>query len=101
MLFVNNAIISILLEIGLTFSETKFDRFTSAQDGFVDLILDRSIISGLERGAFGTMDSVIFLLHQQSSRKKTYHDINTARRVQLVIIHICSHGIDERDEPIT
>jgi hypothetical protein len=85
----------------LTFSETKFDRFTSAQDGFVDFILERSVISGLEGGAFGSMGLVIFLFHQQSPRKKTYHDIYTARRVQLVIIHICSHGIDERDEPIT
>jgi len=34
-------------------------------------------------------------------RQMTYHNINTAWRVQLVIIHICSHGVDERDEPIT
>jgi hypothetical protein len=49
----------------LTFSETKFDRFTSAQHGFVDFILDPSVLGGLEGGTFGTMDLMIFLFYQR------------------------------------
>ena len=101
MLFVNNAIVSNILQIKLTFPETKLNRFTSAQDGFVDFILDRGVFGRFERKRLGSMDFVVFLVYQLLPRHMTYHDINTARRVQLVVIHICSHGVDERNQPIT